>query len=183
MSDIVFVFASHDGQTRKIAKHLTSGLEERGTSVSLFDLGEERPSEAVLETACVIVALGPIRYGYPLRTVDRFLQIHEGLFSSKPLVLFLVNLVARKKEKRTPEGNVYLRRWIEKRKLSPALASAIAGKLDYPSYGWFDRFMIRFIMTLTKGPTDPKACIEFTDWAQVDELAGKVAGLVSANRD
>jgi menaquinone-dependent protoporphyrinogen oxidase len=30
--------------------------------------------------------------------------------------------------------------------------------------------MIRFIMWMTKGPTDPNAVVEFTDWDKVDEF-------------
>ena len=30
--------------------------------------------------------------------------------------------------------------------------------------------MIRLIMWMTKGPTDPKTNIEFTDWDQVEEF-------------
>jgi menaquinone-dependent protoporphyrinogen oxidase len=34
-------------------------------------------------------------------------------------------------------------------------------------YGFLDRTMIRFIMWMTKGPTDPNTNVEFTDWDQV----------------
>ena len=50
-------------------------------------------------------------------------------------------------------------------------------KIDYPSYTFFDRFMIRFIMWMTKGPTDPKGTFEFTDWAKVDEFGYMVTKL------
>ena len=30
--------------------------------------------------------------------------------------------------------------------------------------------MIQLIMWMTKGPTDPEAVIDFTDWNQVDEF-------------
>ena len=52
-----------------------------------------------------------------------------------------------------------------------------AGKLDYPRYGFIDRQMIRFIMLITKGPTDPKAVVEFTDWAQVEAFGREVCAL------
>jgi menaquinone-dependent protoporphyrinogen oxidase len=42
--------------------------------------------------------------------------------------------------------------------------------------------MIRLIMTMTKGPTDPTAVVEFTDWNQVDDLAGHIAQLVREAR-
>jgi menaquinone-dependent protoporphyrinogen oxidase len=35
--------------------------------------------------------------------------------------------------------------------------------------------MIRFIMLITKGPTDPNAVVEFTDWQRVDAFARLVA--------
>jgi menaquinone-dependent protoporphyrinogen oxidase len=56
-----------------------------------------------------------------------------------------------------------------------------AGKLDYPRYRWFDRQMIRLIMALTGGPTDPTTVVDYTDWAAVDGFAGELrAGLAAA---
>ncbi|MEI7614715.1 MAG: menaquinone-dependent protoporphyrinogen IX dehydrogenase, partial [Betaproteobacteria bacterium] len=34
-----------------------------------------------------------------------------------------------------------------------------------------DRLMIRLIMLMTKGPTDPETVVEFTDWQQVENFA------------
>ena len=39
--------------------------------------------------------------------------------------------------------------------------------------------MIRFIMWLTKGDTDPKSVIEYTNWEEVD----KFANLMCIKRD
>jgi menaquinone-dependent protoporphyrinogen oxidase len=52
--------------------------------------------------------------------------------------------------------------------------AVFAGKIDYQRYGFFDRQMIRLIMWLTKGPTDPMACVEFTDWSDVERFAQRV---------
>jgi menaquinone-dependent protoporphyrinogen IX oxidase len=38
--------------------------------------------------------------------------------------------------------------------------------------------MIRFIMTLTGGPTDPGASIEYTAWDVVDDVALRIAELL-----
>jgi menaquinone-dependent protoporphyrinogen oxidase len=35
--------------------------------------------------------------------------------------------------------------------------------------------MIRLIMWMTKGPTDPQTTIEFTDWDKVDAFGHKIA--------
>lgn len=88
-----------------------------------------------------------------------------------------MNLTARKPGKDTVEGNPYVRKLIARHRLSPVLATAIAGRLDYPRYGWLDRHIIRLIMKLTGGPTDPKVCVEYTEWAKVDEFSNSIADL------
>jgi menaquinone-dependent protoporphyrinogen oxidase len=35
--------------------------------------------------------------------------------------------------------------------------------------------MIRFIMWMTKGPTDTQGTFEFTDWGKVDDYAKQIA--------
>ena len=60
----------------------------------------------------------------------------------------------------------------------PKLLGVFAGKLDYPRYRFIDRLMIRFIMLITDGPTDPKTVIEFTDWDQVEAFGRKLAEMV-----
>jgi menaquinone-dependent protoporphyrinogen oxidase len=35
--------------------------------------------------------------------------------------------------------------------------------------------MIRFIMLITDGPTDPSTVIEYTDWGQVEAFAHRIA--------
>jgi menaquinone-dependent protoporphyrinogen IX oxidase len=37
--------------------------------------------------------------------------------------------------------------------------------------------MIRLIMKLTGGPTDPNLCVEFTAWPKVDAIAARIAEL------
>ena len=50
-----------------------------------------------------------------------------------------------------------------------------AGKIDYPSYAFLDRMVIRGIMLLTGGPTDPNSVVEFTDWRQVEAFGSIIA--------
>jgi menaquinone-dependent protoporphyrinogen oxidase len=52
-----------------------------------------------------------------------------------------------------------------------------AGELDYQRYGPFDRYAVRLIMWLNKGPTDLKTKTEFTNWDEVERFAGRVDAL------
>ena len=46
-----------------------------------------------------------------------------------------------------------------------------AGKIDYPKYKLIDKYAIKFIMWITKGPTDTSKTYEFTDWKAVEDFA------------
>jgi len=59
----------------------------------------------------------------------------------------------------------------------PKDTDVFAGKLDYPSYRFADRLMIRLIMLITGGPTDPRTVVEFTDWQRVDAFARRVISM------
>jgi menaquinone-dependent protoporphyrinogen oxidase len=105
-----------------------------------------------------------IRYGKHSRSIVDFIKGNRQLLDSKASAFFSVNIVARKPGKNTPETNPYLRKFLARTSWRPDQLAVIAGKLDYPRYGFFDRWMIRLIMLLTGGPTDPTTVVEFTDW-------------------
>lgn len=168
-------YSSRDGQARKIAERIAERLVAAGLAVKAQDLaGQVSPPETLKGLTVVVAA---IRYGYHLPEALQFLTAFGNLQAPPPLAFFSVNLTARKPGKQSVEGNAYLRKALLRHRLKPVLACAIAGRLDYPRYTPFDRFMIRFIMTITNGPTDPKAVVEFTDWNQVDDLASQVLHL------
>ncbi len=81
-----------------------------------------------------------------------------------------MNVVARKPEKNTPETNPYMKKFLELSLWKPQQLGVFAGKIDYPKYRFFDKTMIRFIMWMTKGPTDTSGTYEFTNWQQVEEF-------------
>lgn len=170
-------YATRDGQSRRIAEHISRRLAESGVPSRPQDLRVTSPAAAELASASVIVLVASVRYGKHLPEADRFLSTYRSLASPPPLALASVNLTARKPAKTTATGNAYLRKIIARHRLAPALAVAIAGRLDYRRYGWRDRQIIRFIMWMTGGPTDPETNIEYTSWPAVDEFAGRIAGL------
>ena len=53
--------------------------------------------------------------------------------------------------------------------------AVFAGKIDYPRYGFIDKYMIRLIMWMTKGPTDVSGTFEFTDWSAVENFAERLS--------
>jgi len=83
-------------------------------------------------------------------------------------------VVARKPEKNTPETNPYVIKFLKKTKWNPSLLGVFAGKVDYPSYGFFDKYIIKLIMFMTKGPLDTSKSYEFTDWQKVQVFSDQL---------
>jgi menaquinone-dependent protoporphyrinogen oxidase len=102
--------------------------------------------------------------------VLRLIENNLAILESCPAAFFSVNAVARKPEKRDPDSNPYVKKFLRQISWHPTLIGIFGGKIDYPKYGFVDKTMIRFIMWMTKGPTDPNATVEFTDWEQVERF-------------
>jgi menaquinone-dependent protoporphyrinogen IX oxidase len=93
-----------------------------------------------------------------------------------PSAFFSVNVVARKPGKRQADTNPYARKLLRQIAWQPENLAVFAGRIDCRRYGFLDRNIIRLIMWITNGPTDPTTDIEFTDWAQVEEFGHSIAG-------
>jgi menaquinone-dependent protoporphyrinogen oxidase len=175
-----FVFyATHDGHSRSVAARIAERLAAGGLHATVRDLAQAAPSPDELAGAPLVLLVAAVRYGRHLPETGRFLAIYGKLSAPPPLALASVNLTARKPDKRTAETNPYLRKLIAGSPVKPAAAAAIAGRLDYPRYRWWDRQIIRLIMWLTGGPTDPNTCVVYTSWSAVDEFASQLVELVS----
>ncbi|MBL8413337.1 MAG: menaquinone-dependent protoporphyrinogen IX dehydrogenase [Propionivibrio sp.] len=169
MANILILFSSTDGHTKKIGKRLKQVIEESSNHVTLVPVDDFRQVDLDFYDKIIIGA--SIRYGKHNPLVLDFINSHLQLLESKSNAFFSVNIVARKKEKNRPETNPYMRKFLKQIAWRPKKLAVFAGKLDYPKYRFFDRLMIRLIMLMTKGPTDPSTVVEFTDWQKVDEFA------------
>jgi menaquinone-dependent protoporphyrinogen oxidase len=174
MAKILIIYSTTDGHTRGICERLRDIAAEHH-DVSLVAMAEQ--AEIDVSPFDTLVIGASIRYGKHQKEVFDFIARNKEALQSKSSAFFSVNLVARKPEKNTPETNPYLQKFLKKIAWQPKTLAVFAGKVDYPRYGFLDRTMIRFIMWMTKGPTDPTLTIEFTDWDKVDEFGHRIVEL------
>lgn len=175
MPRILIAYSTVDGQTLKICARLKQLFDQAGHPTVLLDVGGAAAFDSALFDQVVIGA--SVRYGKHRPEIYRFIDANRDLLERKPSAFFSVNVVARKPGKDTPESNPYVRAFRRRTTWVPREIGVFAGKLDYPSYGLIDRQVIRLIMWVTKGPTDPSACVEFTDWQAVDRFARRVLNM------
>ena len=174
MAKLLIIYSTTDGHTRSICERLRD-IAAGSDDVSLVAMAEQ-PDIDISPFDKVVIGAS-IRYGKHQQEVFDFIARNQAALDSKANAFFSVNVVARKPEKNTPDTNPYLQKFLKKIAWQPQHLAVFAGKIDYPRYGFMDRSMIRFIMWMTKGPTDPTLTVEFTDWDKVDEFGRSVAGM------
>lgn len=172
---ILLAYSTVDGHTRTICERVRAPVEAAGEPVTLVPI--EQAERLDLARFDKIVVGASIRYGHHRDNVLAFANTHAALLNARPSAFFSVNIVARKPQKNRAETNPYVRKFLARVRWQPTLVDVFAGRLDYPRYGFADRQLIRFIMLLTRGPTDPRTVVEFTDWQRVQDFAHRVAAL------
>ncbi|MDP1900287.1 MAG: menaquinone-dependent protoporphyrinogen IX dehydrogenase [Rubrivivax sp.] len=179
MAGILILYSTVDGHTRQICERLRVVIEATGQSAVVKPVAQATAQDLA---QCAAVVMGAaIRYGKHKPEVTAFIARHQAALEARPNAFFSVNVVARKPEKNRPETNPYLQKFLRSIRWKPQMLAVFAGRLDYPSYGFVDRNMIRLIMWMTKGPTAPDSVVEFTDWAQVEAFGAAVARMPAAH--
>ncbi len=168
MPDTIIIYSSTDGHTKTICRRLTNFLKG-GDEIKIVSLDDV--NELELSSFNKIIIGASIRYGKHSNKLYKFVDLNKDILNQRQSVFFSVNVVARKLEKSTPDTNPYIKKFLKISNWKPKKIGVFAGKLDYPNYGFFDKYAIKLIMFLTNGPTDTSQSYEFTDWSKVDEFA------------
>ncbi|MBH00838.1 MAG: menaquinone-dependent protoporphyrinogen IX dehydrogenase [Candidatus Pelagibacter sp.] len=167
----VIIYSSTDGQTKKICEVIRKNLlnKDEHKLISIDNV-----SDINLESYDSIIIGASIRYGKHNTKIINFVKKNLNLLQNKKNAFFSVNVVARKKGKDTPETNPYVQKFLNKTKWKPSNISVFAGKVDYPKYNILNKYVIRFIMLITRGPTDTTKTYEFTNWDNVKNFAKEI---------
>jgi menaquinone-dependent protoporphyrinogen oxidase len=170
----IIIYSSVDGQTKKICCHINNVLILNNHLVDLISVNDLTQQITAFDK---IIIASSIRYGKHNEQIEKLIKENSEFLNSKKTAFISVNLVARKAEKSQPDTNPYVIKFFNSIEWKPTLAVVFPGKLDYKLYSFRDRLLIQLIMLMTKGPTNSKTVIEYTNWTEVDEFTKKFAAL------
>ena len=168
MYGILIIYSSTDGHTKTICERISNFLNNEN-EIKVMSLDEATKFDLSAFNKIIIGA--SIRYGKHSKKLYKFITSNKDVLDQKQSIFFSVNVVARKSEKNTPETNPDIKKFLKISNWKPKKIGVFAGRVDYPNYGFFDKYVIKFIMFLTNGPTDTSQSYEFTDWSKVDQFA------------
>lgn len=169
---LLIIYSTIDGHTLEICERIAGIVRVAGHAAELAEVGSV--SAAQLDACDRVVIGASIRYGHHRPAVKTFIDRHQAALEARPNAFFSVNAVGRKPHKRQADTNPYVRKFLAQIRWRPQEVEVFGGKIAYPRYGVLDRTMIRLIMWITGGPTDPRSVTDFTDWRQVEAFARRL---------
>jgi menaquinone-dependent protoporphyrinogen oxidase len=176
MKSVIF-YSTTDGHTLKIAETIAADWQG---DIEIAPMAKYEEYVGREDIGTVVIGAS-IRYGHFNKDVIKQLQDSVEWLNSRQSAFYSVNLTARKPGKDDPARSPYIQKFLKASGWMPDQIAMFAGKLAYPKYRFWDKQMIRFIMSITGGCADGKSTIEYTNWSEVKRFSKTVSGLAMAS--
>jgi menaquinone-dependent protoporphyrinogen oxidase len=173
---VLIVYATTEGQTRKIAEWAARLVRERGHEAELRDSASVG-SGLNLEQFDAFIVAASVHHEHHQTTARDFVMAHREVLEAKPSAFISVSLSAVL-EGGQPEAKKYAETFLAATGLRPLRTLLLGGALRLTEYDYFQEQIVRFIVIKGGGPSggghDDR---EFTDW---NALAAFVDGFLAA---
>lgn len=187
MCDVLIVYGSSEGQTRKIAARMAETVSEYGHTVTVMDAAAG-PAKIPRGRHGAVIVAAPLHGGRHPAAVERFVRENLLALSRLPTAFFSVSLSAagasprqQANARRCAETFVHETGW------RPGMVRLVAGALAYSRYGPVKRWMMKAIAWREGGSTDTSRDHEYTDWERlrgdVETFVTRAAPVVDTRRE
>ena len=170
MSKILIVYGTKEGQTAKIAQHIGDVARQQGHEVDVNN-AREIPTNKSLNSYSAILVGSSVHAGNFNSSVLRFVRKYKSDLDRVPSAFFTVSLSDSLEAKNRGILDKQLITFYDKTGWHPKTVGRFAGAVAYTKYGFFIRYMMKWMSQAQGYPTDTSRDHEFTDWDQVTEFA------------
>jgi menaquinone-dependent protoporphyrinogen oxidase len=179
---IAILYATREGQTRRIAEYLAGAFQARDVFVDLYDLKETPEPDVGRYDALVLAA--SVHIGSYEPEMVRFVKRHRDNLSHAAFVSVSMSAAGVGDVQRTPEQrqaaqrelDTVLQRFVKRTGWQPLHVQQVAGALLYTKYNFLVRFVMKQISKAAGGSTDTTRDHEYTDWAGLERFASQITG-------
>lgn len=163
---VLVAFASSEGHTRKVAKHVADFIAARGDSVQLYDVQSLEPTNAVGSFNAILLAAS-VHEGKHQHSMAEFAIAHREQLARVPAAFLSVSLSAASDDG-LAEAQSYVDHFFADTNWQPKKSLLVAGALRLGDYDYFQRQVMAHILRKRGLPTSDDGNHEFTDWAALD---------------
>ena len=172
---VLLVYGTSEGQTRKIAAFVADRLSRRGHQVVTADAGEAGSLPDPRSFDAVIIAAS-VHIGRYQPAVTRFVREHRAAISARANAFLSVSLAAAGHE---PGARAGLQKcvadFVQATGWTPQHVHHVPGAFRYTAYRFLTRCVMRYIAYRKGAPTDVHHDHELTDWDALVRFADTFA--------
>lgn len=173
---VLILYGTHEGQTRRIASFVADRLKEHGLNASLLDAADLDAPLPAFDAALVAASL---HIGGFQKSVLRAVAANAQVLSAKPNAFLSVSLSAAGDDEDDWRGlNKCLEEFFSQAGWRPQRVEHVAGAFRYTQYDFFKRMAMKRIAKERGAPVDTSRDWEMTDWRKltsfVDAFAAEV---------
>ncbi|WP_018237644.1 flavodoxin domain-containing protein [Ensifer sp. BR816] len=160
--NVLIMYGTTEGQTRKIATWTATHIRERGHHVVLLD-SAALASDLKLEGFHAFIVAASIHHKHYQDTITNFVFAHRELLNARPSAFISVSLSAVLEDER-PEAQKYVDRFVSVTGWQPRTTLLLGGALRFTEYDYFQEQVVKFIVMKRSGTAISERDHEFTDW-------------------
>lgn len=169
MANILFVYGTTEGQTRKIAQRIGGYIRAKGHVLEVVDSADIRESLDLGKFDCYFLA-GSLHQGRHQRSLVHFIKDHAEALAARPSSFLSVSLSAVHKDAdHQADVQRCIDQFLEETDWKPTETHPVEGALRYVEYDWFKRMIMKSIAKKEGGDTDTSKDCEYTDWSALEQ--------------
>jgi menaquinone-dependent protoporphyrinogen oxidase len=190
MKTLAVLYATREGQTRRIAEHMAAALRTRDFTVIVHDLAADLPSDLDLARCSGALLAASIHIGKHEKEMVAFVRNYRAQLERMPCMFLSVSMsqagaedasaTPERRAHRTMYVNKSIDTFLDRTGWKPGRVHPVAGALLYRQYRLPVRLMMRLIAKMVGASTDTSRDHEFTDWRALDRFAEELARDVNA---
>ena len=166
--NILIVYGTIEGQTRKIAAFVADRLHARDVEVALID-STDVPEDLDADGFDAVVAAGSVHNGRHQASLFQFVRDHIEVLEVKPTAFISVSLSMASEDKEDVlDARECADRFLESAEWKPTVTHLVAGALRYTQYDFFKSWVLKMVAGAKGASTDTSKDHEFTDWKDLE---------------
>ena len=169
--NVLIVYGTTEGQTRKIAAWTATHIRERGHRVELRD-SAALESDLKLGSFNAFIVAASVHQERHQDTIANFVFAHHELLNIKPSAFISVSLSAVLEGEKT-EAQKYVDRFVSVMGWQPRMTLLLGGALRFTEYDYFQEQIVKFIVMKRSGDASPERDHEFTDWNALADFVNR----------
>jgi menaquinone-dependent protoporphyrinogen oxidase len=190
MKPILVLYATREGQTRRIAEYLAAAAQARGLYAHAADASQV-PAGFSLDNYSAAILSASVHGGRHEKEMLDFIKLYKTELELLPTVFLSISLseagaedAAAPPERRgqaAADVQKMIDAFVAETGWHPDKIQAVAGALRYTKYNRLLRFVMKRIAARAGGSTDISRDHEYTDWAALDRVMDELAQALDEN--